>query len=54
MNNTKHSEIFSKVIEGIYEQHPSIKSTIDSVLVNVCREENVSLEKVFFVFCFLS
>lgn len=30
-----------------------MRSTIESMFVNVCKEENVSPEKVFFAFCFL-
>ena len=50
MNNTKRSEILSKIIERTYDKHPDMQSIIGSMLVNVCKEENVSAEKVFFAF----
>ena len=47
----KRSETLLKVIE----QHLVMQDIIDSLLVKVCREENVSPEKVFFAFfcCFV-
>ena len=51
MNSKKRSETLLKVIE----QHLVMRDIIDSLLVKVCREENVSPEKVFFAFfcCFV-
>ena len=54
MNNAKRSEILSKVIERTYEKHPDMHSIIVSMLVDVCKEENDSAEKVFFSFFLLS
>ena len=54
MNNAKRSQILSKVIERTYDKHPDMQSIIGSMLVNVCKEENVSAEKVFLGFFFLS
>ena len=54
MKNAKRSEILSKVIERTYGKHPDMQNIIGSMLVNVCKEENVSAEKVFFGFFFLS
>ena len=54
MNNAKRIEILSKVIERTYDKHPDVKSIIGSMLVDVCKEENVSAEKVFFGFYLLS
>lgn len=53
MNNTKRSEIILKVIERIHEHLLNMQITIDSTLVDVCREENVSPEMVFYGFYFL-
>ena len=50
MNNVKRKEVLLKVIERIYEQHADMRDIIDSFLVDVCREENVSSEKVFSLF----
>ena len=54
MNNAKRSEILSKVIERTYDKHPDMHSIIVSILVDVCKEENDSAEKVFFSFFLLS
>ena len=54
MNNAKRSQILSKAIERTYDKHPDMQSIIGSMLVDVCKEENVSAEKVFFDFFFLS
>ena len=54
MKNAKRSEILSKVIERTYGKRPDMQSIIGSMFVNVCKEENVSAEKVFFGFFFLS
>ena len=52
MNNKKRGEILLKVIKHIYEQHLDKRDIIDSLLVDVGREENVSPEKFFFLlFC---
>ena len=48
MNNARRSEILLKVIEYIYEQDPNMRDIINSSLVDVCREENISSDKVFF------
>ena len=54
MNNAKRCQILSKAIERTYDKHPGMQSVIGSMLVDVCKEENVSAEKVFFDFFFLS
>ena len=36
-------------MERIYEQYPDMQGRINSLTVDVCGEENVSPEKVFFV-----
>ena len=54
MNNAKRTQIPSKVIECTYDKHPDMQSIIGSILVDVCKEENVSAEKVLFGFFFLS
>lgn len=50
MDKTKQSQILLIVIERIYEQHSKIQCNIDSTLVDVCREDNISPENVFFAF----
>ena len=48
MNIANRTEILSKVIDCIYEQQPDMEHIIDSLLVDICRAENLSPEKVFF------
>ena len=52
MNNKKQSEILLKVIERVYEWYPAMQDRINFVMVEVCREENISLKRYFR--CFLS
>lgn len=52
MNNTKQSEILLKVIERIYELYPNMQSTVDFVLIDILREQNINSEKVFLLFAF--
>ena len=52
MNNAKRSETLLKVFECIYEQHPNMQSTIESILVNVYRE-CLSREGVFYFLLFI-
>ena len=46
-DSKKRSETLLKVIE----QHLVMRDIIDSLLVKVCREENVSPERYFLLFC---
>ena len=50
MSNANRSETLSKIAERIYEQHLHLQHIIDSLLVDVCKEENVSSEMLFFGF----
>ena len=36
-----------KVIKRLYEQHHDIREIIDSNMVDVCREKNISLDQAF-------
>ena len=47
MNSKKQSEILLKEIERIYERYPDMQDRIHFVMVEVCREENISPKKVF-------
>ena len=47
MNNAKRSQILLKVTECIYKQYLDKQERINSLMVDVCREENVSPEKVY-------
>ena len=50
MNNKNRSEILLKVIERLYQQYPDIQEFINFVIVDICRKENISPEKVFCTF----
>ena len=48
MNSTKQSEILLKAKKKfIYEQYSGLQQPISNLIVDVCREENMSPEKVF-------
>ena len=47
MKNRKRSKILLKVIERFYKQHPDIRESINTVIAEICREENTPPEKVF-------
>lgn len=50
MNSTKQSKILLQLKECIYEQYPGLQEPMNNFMVDVCREENISPEKVFFAF----
>ena len=45
--NNKNNEILLKVVERIDQQYPDMEEFINSLMVDVCREENVSPKKGF-------
>ena len=53
MKDKKRIEILLKVTERIYIKHPKIQESIDSVIVGVCAEEDVSPDQVFFLLFFV-
>ena len=52
MKGKKKIEILLKV-EKIYSKNPGMQKLIDESLIDVCKEEGVSHEQVFFCFDFL-
>ena len=42
MNNKKRSEILLKVLHKVYDEYPVIRKFINTYMVNICIEENVS------------
>lgn len=50
MNSKNEIEILLKVIESLYQQHPDNQRSIGFVMADICREENVFPEKVYFAF----
>ena len=51
--NTKRTKILLKLIERIYGQYPNMQEPISSLIVDLCRGENVSPELSFFAFLLL-
>ena len=54
MNNKKRPEALLKVIQRIYNNNPELQEVIDSLVIEVCAEESVRPEHVFFyiaIFC---
>ena len=48
MNNKKRKEILLKDIERLYQQYSVLEESSNSLMIDVCREENGSPGKVFF------
>ena len=46
--------ILLNVVKRVYEKHPEMRESIDSVKVDVCAAEDISLEQVFFVLLFFT
>ena len=49
MKNKNGSEVVLKVIKRLYQQHPDMRESIYSLMIDVCRKMNVSPDKVFFI-----
>ena len=49
MNDKKKLEVLLKVIKRIYDKNPGTQEMIDASIIEVCAEEGVSPEQVFFV-----
>ena len=43
MNNKKRNQILLKVTESIYKQYAVMQESINSLMVQVCRVENLSI-----------
>ena len=52
MKEKKKSQGIIKVIQGIYDKNPEMQEVIDTLIIEVCVEEGLSLEHVFFYFTF--
>ena len=50
---SKKIETLLKIIERVYTKNPGMQKLIDQSMIDVCKEEGVSPEQVFFVFAFL-
>ena len=49
MKDKKKLEVLLKVIKRIYDKNPGTQEMIDASIIEVCAEEGVSPEQVFFV-----
>ena len=56
MNDKKRIEILLKVIERVYTKDPEMQKLMDVSVIDICKEENVSPEQLFFAFlcCWLN
>ena len=52
MKDKKKHKILQKVIQRIYDKNPEMQEVIDASMIEVCTEESVSPEQVFFYFDF--
>ena len=49
MKDKKKLEVLLKVIKRTYDKNPGTQEMIDASIIEVCAEEGVSPEQVFFV-----
>ena len=52
MKDKKRIEILLKVIERVYSKNPGMQTMIDESVIDICKEEGVSPEQVFFLLFF--
>ena len=52
MKDKKRVEILLKVIERVYSKNPGMQTLIDESVIDICKEEGVSPEQVFFLLFF--
>ena len=52
MKDNKRVKVSLKVIQRIYDKNPAIQEVIDASMIEVCAEEGISPEQVFFCFAF--
>ena len=52
MKDKKRTKVLFKLKKKVHDQNPGLKELIEALMVNVCAEEGVSPEQVFFLFCF--
>ena len=53
MKDKKKLEVLLKVIQRVYDKNPGMQEAIDKSIIEVCAEEGVSTELVFFILLFL-
>ena len=53
MKDNKKVKILLKVIQRSYDKNPETQEVIDASMIEVCAEEGVSPEQVFFILLFL-
>ena len=53
MNDNKGVKVLLKVIQRIYNKNPEIQEVIYASMIEVCAEEGISPEQVFFILFFL-
>ena len=49
MKDKKKLEVSLKVIKRIYDKNPGMQEMIDASMIEVCTEEGVSPEQLFFI-----
>ena len=51
MKDKKKLDVLLQVIKRIYDKNPEMQEMIGALMMEVCAEEGVSPEQVFFLFC---
>ena len=52
MNDNKRDKFLLKVIQRIYDKNPEIQEVVEASMIEVCAEESLSPEHVFFYFAY--
>ena len=50
MKDKKRIKILLKVIERVYTKNPGMQTLVYESMIDICKEEGVSSEQVFFAF----
>ena len=53
MKDKKKLEVLLKFIQRTYDKNPKMQKVIDAPMIEVCAEDGVSPEQVFFILVFL-
>lgn len=54
MKDKKRTEILLKFIKRLYSESPNIQKSMDSLMIDIFKEEGVSPKQVFFILFFFA
>ena len=53
MKDKKKLKVLLKIIQRTYDKNPEMQKVVDASMIEVCAEEGVSPEQLFFIVSFL-